>query len=230
MYIVKYIKPKLLIISCVVIAMGVVLCGCCGSEQMQLQDKPAETTDEAIDQSEAEDGAVQEEETAAEPVKVVEPVKVEEDADFGNLKLSEILTKIRKLQARQDDDYGFLPSDIFEYVTLGPGHTERALYYDLADLNEDGYRELVIGGDFEADMIYPLGVYMYIPDKDELYSPTISYLIEIHSDGTIQSYQGNSIHGDDSGFFFRIDPYADGGIKEVSASEAGKWEFNWKRF
>ena len=221
------IKRLTFIVGIIAIIMCVVLCGCRTSEQ---PDTPEQPKQQITEETGEENGIAPQpvEEKNSEVDKEV--VKVEEDADFGNMMLSDALSKIKNIQMGKEEDQGFLATDIMEYLFVGPSDMERTLYYDLTDLNGDGYRELIIGGGYDDGTISPLGVYMY--KDDQLYLPDLSYFVGILSDGTVHTYQGNGVPDEDhkDGYYFKIDTSADDGIVEVGPSSAEKKEFNWKQF
>ena len=216
------IKRTTLIAGLITLIMCVALCGCQSTEQPDTPEEPEQTITEETNG----------EESGSQPVVEANngQVKVEEDADFGNMMLSEALTKIKKIQMGKEEDQGILSTDIAEYLFVGPSDMERTLYYDLTDLNGDGYRELIIGGGYEDGTIAPLGVYMY--KDDQLYLPDLSYFVNILSDGTIHTYQGNGVPDENhkDGYYFKVDPSANDGVTEVGPSSAGAKEFNWKQF
>lgn len=197
----------------------------CGSQKTA---EPETQPDEPVAEEKAvEDDSEQQKEETSE----VETVKVEEDADFGNMMLSEILTEIKRVQ-NGGDNYEILAGDLNDYLFTGPDGEERPLYYDLTDLNGDNYRELIIGGGEEGGKIYPLAVYMYMEKGDKLFEPELGYFYGIFSDGTIHTAQGNGVPDEEhkDGYYFRIDPSASGGITEVSPVSGKDKEFNWKAF
>ena len=232
----RKIRMSRFIAGLIAIIMCVVLCGCQGPETQDPPEIPEQTVTEETGDSQPEDETAGEsgekDEGGSQTADEVtgEPVEVEDDANFGNMMASDALTRIRNIQMGTEEDQGFLAPDIAEYLFFGPNDKERKLYYDLTDINGDGYRELIIGGANDNGTISPMGVYMY---KDEqLFRPQLSYLVAILSDGIVHSYQGNGVPDEDhqDGYYFRIDPSANDGVVEVSPSSAGEKDFNWKQF
>lgn len=206
----------------------------CGSQETAEPETPPDepVVEEKIEDEEADEvDEVDESEQQKEDTSAVETVKVEEDANFGDMTLSEVLTEIKKVQ-NGGDNQGILAGDVSEYLFVGPPDKERTLYYDLTDLNGDNYRELIIGGGEEDGKVCPLAVYMYMKKDDKLFAPELYYFYGIFSDGTIHTAQGNGIPDDEhkDGYYYRIDPSASGGVKEVSPVSGKDKEFNWKAF
>lgn len=211
------------------IIMMIALSACGSQEAAEPETPPDEPVAEEVGN---DDNEQQKEDTKeVEEVKAEETVKVEDDADFGDMKLSEVLTEIKKVQ-NGGDNYEILAGDLNEYLFVGPDDKERTLYYDLTDLNGDDYRELIIGGGQEDGKIYPLAVYMYMEKDNKLFAPELYYFYGILSDGTIHTAQGNGVPDDEhkDGYYYRIDPSASGGVKEVSPVSGKDKEFNWKAF